>query len=651
MTPDTKAIVEKLTNEGLLLRNNGTNSIRSVKVELNKFHDTFKALSSSMQGITGTLQGQTKLEELRDEREAKIELLDDKERKDFEKAEKENIKSQQKLDSQKLAQDLQLAKDRDQKDFKVFGKNGIFASTLSGAFNVIKKTLFFGIVGAIGYQVLAGAVEALAPSFFGKDVKMPDLFDGFSKAGAALAKLTQGDWDGLVENVKAISSPVGMLAAGYVGANVAGTVASGTIQALTQISITKALARMLIPGPENIGDGMKAAKITPKLLKGGMAGLIFAGLYSSIDPIMNFMRKDENMTATDIANTEVPTGFTTAGLAGAATIASLFVPGGALLRAAAGIGMFLVGGALKAIDYARDDDNLPNKIEAIYAQNMQSEDQLERLVEQRRKAMMLGADPAEIEKQIAALKKKTAEDQKVFKATFDISTKEDQAAINDAKAKMRKMLADPEAYYADPANRFVGNPTGGLTELSKPQLQAKFDKELKFLEDKVALNQSQLDKTAEFGRAELGMSDKEMGLVTYNGLLMTVESKDAMIKSDLEKVKQRAKDKREKDSKRLNNIASYSAEDQEYLKVNNIDPGVMSKNDLMLKSISEMGNGMGSSPIINFLNKAGDTNISTNMSAGGAKTNTTIFSGLPSNQGGQYCAFPGAVDGPSFRAM
>jgi hypothetical protein len=282
---------------------------------------------------------------------------------------------------------------------------------------------------------------------------------------------------------------------------------------------------------------------------------------------------------------------------------------------------------------------------------MQSEDQLERLVEQRRKAMMLGADPAEIEKQIAALKKKTAEDQKVFKATFDISTREDQAAIDDSKAKMRKMLADPEAYYANPANRYEGNPLGGLTELSKPQLQAKFDKELKFLEDKVALNQSQLDKTAEFGRAELGMSDKEMGLVTYNGLLMTVESKDAMIKSDLEKVKQRAKDKREKDSKRLNNIASYSAEDQEYLKVNNIDPGVMSKNDLMLKSISEMGNGMGSSPIINFLNKAGDTNISTNMSAGGAKTNTTIFSGLPSNQGGQYCAFPGAVDGPSFRAM
>jgi len=221
MTPDTKAIVEKLTSEGLLLRNRGTNSIKSVKVELNKFHDTFKALSSSMQGITGTLQGQTKLEELRDEREAKIELLDDKERKDFEKAEKENIKSQQKLDSQKLAQDLKLAKEREQKDFKVFGKNGIFASTLSGAFNVIKKTLFFGVVGAIGYQVLAGAVEAIAPKYFGKDVKMPDLFDGFSRAGTALSKITSGDWDGLVENIKAVASPLGMLGAGYVAANVA----------------------------------------------------------------------------------------------------------------------------------------------------------------------------------------------------------------------------------------------------------------------------------------------------------------------------------------------------------------------------------------------------------------------------------------------
>jgi hypothetical protein len=39
MTPDTKAIVEKLTNEGLLLRNNGTNSIKSVKLELSKFNE------------------------------------------------------------------------------------------------------------------------------------------------------------------------------------------------------------------------------------------------------------------------------------------------------------------------------------------------------------------------------------------------------------------------------------------------------------------------------------------------------------------------------------------------------------------------------------------------------------------------------------
>ena len=633
MTPDTKAIVEKLTNEGLLLRNTGTNSIKSVKVELNKFHDTFKALSSSMQGITGTLQGQTKLEELRDEREAKIELLDDKERKDFEKAEKENIKSQQKLDSQKLAQDLKLAKERDQKDFKVFGKDGIFASTLSSAFNIIKKTLFFGVVGAIGYQVLAGAVEALAPKFFGKDVKMPDLFDAFSRAGTALGKLTTGDWDGLVENVKALASPVGMLGAGYVAAKtvpaVAGAVVSGAAQYLT----FKSMLKLVTPGTADVGDGMKAAKINPKLLKGGIAGLVFTGLYAAIDPIMNFMRSSD-MTGEDIANTEIPTSYKVGGLATAATIASLFIPGGLLVRAAAGLGMFLVGGVLKAIDYVKDDDNLPNKIEEIYAQNMETEDQMERLLEQRKKAMQLGADPAAIEKQIADLKKKTEADQKEFLETFDISTQEDQDSINKAKARMRQMLSDPEAYYA--AHKYKTSASGNsFTERSQEDLQEKYDAEIQRLENVVAMNQGQLEQTAEFGSKRLGMSTEDMGLVKYRGTLMTVETRDEMMAANLLK-------KQEVDKKQ--SVAERNAEFQEYLKINDID-FTGSYTDVALKAMNEqdplgLGGGNG---IINVFNQGGDTITPITMSTGGAKTATTILQGFNRGDGLGYCPVPGLL--------
>ena len=633
MTPDTKAIVEKLTSEGLLLRNRGTNSIKSVKVELNKFHDTFKALSSSMQGITGTLQGQTKLEELRDEREAKIELLDDKERKDFEKSEKENIKSQQKLDSQKLAQDLKLAKERDQKDFKVFGKDGIFASTLSGAFNIIKKTLFFGVVGAIGYQVLAGAVEALAPKWFGKDVKMPDLFDGFSRAGTALSTITSGDWDGLVENVKALASPVGMLGAGYVAAKavpaVGGAVVSGAAQYLT----FKSMLKLVTPGTADVGDGMKAAKINPKLLKGGIAGLVFTGLYAAIDPIMNFMRGSD-MTGKDIANTEIPTSYKVGGLATAATIASLFIPGGLLVRAAAGLGMFLVGGVLKAIDYVKDDDNLPNKIEEIYAQNMETEDQMERLLEQRKKAMQLGADPAAIEKQIADLKKKTEADQKEFLETFDISTQEDQDSINKAKARMRQMLSDPEAYYA--THKYSTNASGNSVKiLSQEDLQEKYDAEIQRLENVVAMNQGQLEQTAAFGSKRLGMSNEDMGLVKYRGTLMTVETRDEMMAANLLK-------KQEVDKKR--SVAERNAEFQEYLKINDIDfEG--SYTDVALKAMKEqdplgLGGGNG---IINVFNQGGDTITPITMSTGGAKTATTILQGFNQGSGMGYCPVPGLL--------
>jgi len=637
MTPDTKAIVEKLTSEGLLLRNRGTNSIKSVKVELNKFHDTFKALSSSMQGITGTLQGQTKLEELRDEREAKIELLDDKERKDFEKAEKENIKSQQKLDSQKLAQDLKLAKEREQKDFKVFGKNGIFASTLSGAFNVIKKTLFFGVVGAIGYQVLAGAVEAIAPKYFGKDVKMPDLFDGFSRAGTALSKITSGDWDGLVENIKAVASPLGMLGAGYVAANVAakavpavgGAIVSGAAQYLT----FKSMLKLVTPGAPDVEDGMKAARINPKLLKGGIAGLVFAGLYAAIDPIMNFMRGSD-MTGEDIANTEIPTSYKVGGLATAATIASLFIPGGLLVRAAAGLAMFLVGGVLKAIDYVKDDDNLPNKIEEIYAQNMETEDQMERLLEQRKKAMQLGADPAAIEKQIADLKKKTEQDQKEFLETFDISTQEDQDSINKAKARMRQMLSDPEAYYA--AHKYETSASGNSFRVrSQEDLQEKYDAEIQRLENVVAMNQGQLEQTAAFGSKRLGMSNEDMGLVKYRGTLMTVETRDEMIAANLLK-------KQEADKQR--SVVERNAEFQEYLRINDIDfEG--SYTDVALKAMNEQNTlgGLGGNGIINVFNQGGDTITPITMSTGGAKTATTILQGFNQGSGMGYCPVPGLL--------
>jgi hypothetical protein len=637
MTPDTKAIVEKLTNEGLLLRNNGTNSIKSVKLELSKFNDTFKALSSSMQGITGTIQGQTKLEELRDEREAKIELLDDKERKDFEKAEKENIKSQQKLDSQKLAQDLQLAKERDKKDFKIFGKGGIFASTLSGAFNIIKKTLFFGVVGAIGYQVLAGAVEALAPMWFGKDVKMPDLFDGFSRAGTALSKITSGDWDGLVENVKAISSPVGMLAAGYVAAktvpgalkSVGGAAVSGAAQYLT----FKSMLKLVTPGAADLSEGMTRAKVTRGLLRGGIAGLVFTGLYAAIDPIMNFMRRDDNFTADDIKKTEIPIGMQVGGLAGAATIAALFIPGGAIAMAVGGVAAFIIGGALRVVDYYKDDDMLPNKLEKVHAAHKRSSNQLAELLDVREQAMQLGLDPSEIDKEIKNLKAKIAKDREKFKANFVESFAEDEASIAEAQAGIERLQGEtPDEYRA---RKFRSNPKASANT-SDSQLMKMMIGEVNDLRDIIDLNKNQLKESQMYG-ASLGFTNEQMGITGDYALGsgMTVAKRDAIIEE--RKANREASLKQQK-------IDAKNAEFQKYLKINDIDfEGSIT--DVALKTMREQnplgGNGMGNS--IYVTNRGGDVLTPITLSQGGNQSATTILQGFNQGVGLGYCPVPGLL--------
>ena len=48
MSPQTQAIIDRLTSEGNLLRNSGTNSIRSVKIELGKFNSVFNAISNNL---------------------------------------------------------------------------------------------------------------------------------------------------------------------------------------------------------------------------------------------------------------------------------------------------------------------------------------------------------------------------------------------------------------------------------------------------------------------------------------------------------------------------------------------------------------------------------------------------------------------------
>ena len=528
MSPDTKAIVERLTAEGLLLRNSGTNSIKSVKVELGKFTDAFKAMSGSMEGITGTIQGQTKLQELQDERQFKLDQLEEKDKKEYLAQEAVNTKNKQKLDSAKLAQDLKASKERDQKDFKVFGKDGIFASTLKSTFDIVKKTLFFGIVGAIGYEVLAGAIEAIAPKYFGIDADMPTLFEGFSNAGTALSKISMTDWDGFVNNIKYLAQPIAQLGLGY--AAVAGTTAvvKGGANAAAQVLTFKALRNMFSPGVDDVGAGMTKVGLTKKLVRGGIAGLVFSGLFAAIEPISNYIRGEaENLTPQQIAQTKVPTSYKIGGLAAASTIGALFLPGGALVMAAGGIAAFLVGGALMLIDHYQDKDMLPNAMENVAQSVINTTNQMDELMQTRQQLLDLDANTENIDKRIAELKKKIAEDRKNFRENFLESLAEEQEQINQDVAKSDYLKSDKgrAEFYKNNQTAFRPStvPGGGSRQRSAQELDNMYIAELTELQENIGLNRSQMKATREFGEQEMEYTLADMGLSTYGGVLQTID--------------------------------------------------------------------------------------------------------------------------------
>ena len=61
LSADALAIVDRLKREGDLNRNSGTNSIRSVKIELSKFQDIFKTISTNIATQAEVLKVQTNL--------------------------------------------------------------------------------------------------------------------------------------------------------------------------------------------------------------------------------------------------------------------------------------------------------------------------------------------------------------------------------------------------------------------------------------------------------------------------------------------------------------------------------------------------------------------------------------------------------------
>jgi len=178
LSPETEAIVARLKSEGDLVRNSGTNSIKEIKINLEKFADAFTAIKLSSEQtakvLTDSWEGNEAL--LKNIDESLVGLNDTE--KDAElarraQAKKEAIANKEnKSESSIAAQSLKLS--------LMSGFKG-----LKDGFMAIKKDPWGSLLQigkwAIIIPVLAGAIKGLLDKIFGEG-KMAEVYDKLSNS-------------------------------------------------------------------------------------------------------------------------------------------------------------------------------------------------------------------------------------------------------------------------------------------------------------------------------------------------------------------------------------------------------------------------------------------------------------------------------------
>ena len=352
LSADTQAIINALTEQGRLLRNDGrTNSIKTVNIKLEKFQESFNAMnqvladiSASMrqmvggEGSQGTIsvggaagqaaalreafegqEDQTEvLEQLRDQMRRQADL-DDAEltRKELEEKEKQEQEKKDRL------------KKQGDENIKNLKENTVTGQLVSNPVGFLTKVIKGAMIGFIGFNVIRGVVDAFT--------------------GGAMSKFIEDiDWEGLGQSIKSFSdllfsnkwSAFAAVLGSWLLVDFGAPLAVNIIgEALRTNALTTALAKMS-PGQITSAPGFFSAQKALKVGMIGLAGLAIAGITEKLAESAAY----ENLTEDEIlkaerANFQTPksSAITVAGYAAAgATLGSYFGPKGALIGLAIG---------------------------------------------------------------------------------------------------------------------------------------------------------------------------------------------------------------------------------------------------------------------------------------------------------------------------
>ena len=284
LSDDAKGIIKEIREQANNTRHKSDEySIKALRQkDLSKFHDTFAAMQSAFSGLDARAQEQTEMAR----RAAELAELDEDERNAILKAEALRAKREDALSERDLVAREKAADAADKKDKGLFGKNGLFKSIFSGAFGLIKKALFVGITGSILYELTAGFLER-----FG--VTLPTLAEASTKLGNLIAST---DWEKLKKNFAALSAlDVAGIASAVAGGFLAKQALETGTDVLQGVALTTLITKMLTPDGSDVDAAGKVGG-KAKLLRIGVAGLVFSAMYALMDPLKDLIRDKLNMT-------------------------------------------------------------------------------------------------------------------------------------------------------------------------------------------------------------------------------------------------------------------------------------------------------------------------------------------------------------------
>lgn len=314
LSAETQAIIERLKAEGQLVRNSGTNSIRSVKIQLDRFEGAFNTISANIIEQTKILQLQAGLAQEADEAQKTKEQLDELEQE----KENQDRASDNGSDTNKKIDDI--------------------GDKISSALS-LKNLALAGAGLFVGYNLLKGFIDERTDGGF---TRMEEAIrdTDFSGLSTMVNALTSIDWQGFADImnrlIRSVENFDGWLAA-LPGIILGGTLFRQGIRGMVQ----GALDSRGGPRRGQGAGGLRGLGALRATVLGAVTSL--AWMYG--DEVEAYLRDQMGMKP-DVANITVDVakyGLTAA--AGVATLATMFgmtvgAPG-LILAAAAGVAFVL----------------------------------------------------------------------------------------------------------------------------------------------------------------------------------------------------------------------------------------------------------------------------------------------------------------------